>query len=74
MSYRLLRNTESRRNRLPQGRVHQVSFQYQIVSSENVHSSSMIQIQQLVFMYEEYIIYNIIKYMLYHILYDMIYM
>ena len=48
-NYRLLKNPESRRNSLLQGRAHQLVIQYQIVSTENKHPSDAVQTEQFVF-------------------------
>ena len=50
-NYRPLRDAESGRNSLPQGRAHQLVIQYQMVSLENRHTHNIIQAEQGVFMY-----------------------
>jgi hypothetical protein len=42
-NYRQLRNAESRRNRLPQGKEQQLVIQYQVVSPENMYINNMRQ-------------------------------
>ena len=44
-----VRKAESRRNYLPQGRAHQFVIQYQMLLSENVHTSYITQTVQVVF-------------------------
>lgn len=45
---RQLRDAEGRRNSLPQKRAHQLVIQHQMVSTENVHASSIIQNEYMV--------------------------
>lgn len=48
-NYRQLRDAESRRNSLTQGRAHALGIQYQMVGPENVHTSNIIQTEQAIF-------------------------
>lgn len=42
-NYRQLKNTETRRNNLPQIRAHQKALQYQMANPENIHTSNITQ-------------------------------
>ena len=48
-NYGQLRNAESGRHGLPQGRAHPLVTQYQMISDENMHTSSMMHTEQVVF-------------------------
>lgn len=51
-NYRHLRTVASRRNRLPEGRAHQLINQYQVGSPKNhIHITNIIQTQQVTFIY-----------------------
>lgn len=46
--YRQLRNTESSRNSLPQGKGHKSTIQYQMITPENTHVHNIMQIQMVI--------------------------
>jgi hypothetical protein len=50
-NYSQLRNAESRRNPLPQRRAHQLIILYQVASSEDTHTSTATQTEQVIFRY-----------------------
>lgn len=50
-NYRQARNTESGRGRLLQKTAHGLVSQFQVVNLERIHTSTTIQIQQIVFMH-----------------------
>lgn len=44
-----LRNSDSGRNSLPQGRAHRWVLQYAMINQENIHMSNSIEIPQVIF-------------------------